>query len=67
MKHFDFESEIIDIFRNTDKVGIIVLLKDSTIRFVEQVKVANTGEDQEPWVERKENQIKIEDKLIDFH
>lgn len=67
VKHFFYDNEILDLFRSSHGNEVTALFKDQTIKIIKQQKIANTGEDQEPWVEDKSKEIKIKDKLVDYH
>lgn len=49
--HLFYDQDVRELFRNGTTIGITALFSDQTIRVIRQVKVANAGEDQEPWLE----------------
>lgn len=54
VRHLFYSSEVVELFRNHGEVSVTAFFKDQTVRVIKQKKLANTGEDQEPWDEVKE-------------
>lgn len=65
VRHLFYSSEIVELFRNHGEVAVTAFFKDQTVRVIKQKKLANTGEDQEPWEEQKERELIIKEKIVD--
>ena len=65
MNHLFFKSEIKDLFRNHGEISVTAFFQDQSIKVIKQEKQASMGEEQEPWVNQKDRELTIQEKIVD--